>query len=207
MPEKRASYLMPVGESSSEEVISKSRFIARIKHAGSKDSALEFIKEVSSEHSAAHHNAYAFIIGDPGHSSETGYSDDGEVSGCAGKPMLSILQHKGIGDVAAVVTRYYGGTKLGTGGLVRAYSSTLQLALQQLELTEQVAMIRANVKIDYQFENSLRALFDRYGIAFPKPEYGDMLTLRATFPEDKTEQIKNEIMDLTRGKARVEITS
>ena len=115
MSDKRTSYLIPSGTASSEQLISKSRFIATVGHTNSKKAAMSFIEKVKDAHSGAHHNTFAFIIGSPEGSSETGYSDDGEVSGCAGKPILSILQHKAIGDVVAVVTRYYGGTKLGTG--------------------------------------------------------------------------------------------
>ena len=203
MSEKKSAYLMPGGTASSEQVISKSRFIATLSHTGSKDSTMRFIKEVSSAHPGAHHNAYAYIIGDPGGSSETGYSDDGEVSGCAGKPVLSILQHKGIGDVAAVVTRYYGGTKLGTGGLVRAYSGTLMMALDKLELKERVATVQVSIQITYQYESPLRALFKKHGVIFPEPEYTDTLTVRTDIPEDKAEEIKNELMNMTRGSAKI----
>lgn len=203
MSETKSSYLMPSGSAEAEQLISKSRFIALVSHAASKDSAMSIIKEAAAAHAGAHHNAYAYIIGDPGGSAETGYSDDGEVSGTAGKPILSILQHKGIGDIAAVVTRYYGGTKLGTGGLVRAYSGTLTMALENLTLIERVAMVTVSIEIAYQFESPLRTLFEKHGVTFPEPEYTDTLTIRTDLPEDKAEEIKNEIMNLTRGQAKI----
>jgi len=198
---------MPSGTVSSEQLISKSRFIAAVTYAGDKNEAMSFIKKISASHPGAHHNSFAFIIGSPEGSSETGYSDDGEVSGCAGKPILSILRHRAIGNVAAVVTRYYGGTKLGTGGLVRAYSSTLMLALDKLELREHVLLITVSVTIPYQFESPLRQLFKKNGIGFSNPIYSDEVSVRTDLPEDKAEYIKSEVMNLARGQAKIEIIS
>ena len=205
MSDKKSSYQIPSGTASSEQLISKSRFIATVTYAADKNEAMRFIKKVSSSHPGANHNSFAFIIGSPEGSSETGYSDDGEVSGCAGKPILSILQHKAIGNVAAVVTRYYGGTKLGTGGLVRAYSGTLMLALDKLGLREHVPLITVSVTIPYQFESLLRHLFEKNGIGFNDPIYGEAVSVRTDLPENKAEHIKSEIMNLTRGQARIEI--
>ena len=203
MSDKKPSYLIPSGTASSEQIINKSRFIASVAHAVDKREAMSFIKTISESHPGAHHNTYAFIIGSPEGSSETGYSDDGEVSGCAGKPILSILQHKAIGDVAAVVTRYYGGTKLGTGGLVRAYSGTLMLALEKLKLREYVSLTSVSVTIPYQFESPLRHLFEKHGIVFNEPAYTQEVTVLADLPQDKVEIIRSEIMNLTRGQARI----
>ncbi len=203
MTDKKSSYQIPSSTASSEQLISKSRFIAAVTHAGSKDKAMSFIKKISDSHPGAHHNTYAFIIGSPEGSSETGYSDDGEVSGCAGKPILSILQHKAIGDVAAVVTRYYGGTKLGTGGLVRAYSATLTLALDKLRLVERVPMLSVSIEFPYQFESPLRHLFEKHGIGFNDPVYTEQVSVTADVPQDIAELIKSEIMNLTRGQAGI----
>lgn len=207
MKQRKSSYQTPGGIARAEELISKSRFIASVCGARDKESAISFIKEISESHPGAHHNAYAYIIGDPGGSAQTGYSDDGEVGGCAGKPILSILEHKAIGDVCAVVTRYYGGTKLGTGGLVRAYSGTLISALDKLELREHVLLINVSVTFPYQFESALRGLFERRGLTFNKPLYTDEVFLHTGLPEDSAEEIKSEILNLTRGQARIEIES
>jgi uncharacterized YigZ family protein len=204
LPDKKSSYQTPSNTAYSEQLISKSRFIASVAHAVDKDGAMGFIKKVKQAHSGAHHNTFAFIIGSLEGSSETGYSDDGEVSGCAGKPILSILQHKAIGDVAAVVTRYYGGTKLGTGGLVRAYSGTLMLALNKLELRQHVSLITVSVTFPYQYESPLRGLFEKHGIGFNEPVYTDVVSVHADFPEDNADNLKSEIMNLTRGQARIE---
>lgn len=203
MSDKKPSYQIPSGTAASEQLISKSRFIATVAHAVDKREAMSFIKTISESNPGASHNTYAFIIGSPEGSSDTGYSDDGEVSGCAGKPILSILQHKAIGDIAAVVTRYYGGTKLGTGGLVRAYSGTLMLALEKLKLREYVSLTSVSVTIPYQFESPLRHLFEKHGIVFNEPAYTDEVTVLADLPQDKVEIIRSEIMNLTRGQARI----
>ena len=112
----KSPYLVPAERIETEQEIKKSRFIATVGHAADKESALHFIKEISAAHSGASHNTYAFIAGNPNGGAEVGFNDDGEIGGTAGKPILSVLQMRGIGDVVAVVTRYFGGTRLGTGG-------------------------------------------------------------------------------------------
>jgi len=202
---KKSSYLIPSATATAEQRINKSRFIAAVGHTDSKKAAMSFIENLKNAHPGAHHYTYAFVAGSPLHSSEIGFSDDGEVSGTAGKPILSILRHKGIGEIVAVVTRYYGGTKLGTGGLVRAYSGTLMLALDKLPLTEHAQMLSVTIIFPYQYENPLRVLFQKNSIEFNKPLYSEEVTVSTGLPEDKAEDIKSEIMNLTRGRARINI--
>ncbi|NLG62975.1 MAG: hypothetical protein GX539_12100, partial [Candidatus Cloacimonetes bacterium] len=101
-------------------MVQRSRFIATLAHAPDVESARAFIEEVRAEFPDATHNCWAFVAGPPGSTSHVGFSDAGEPHGTAGRPMLDVLLHSGIGEVAAVVTRYFGGVKLGKGGLVRA---------------------------------------------------------------------------------------
>ena len=204
---KSSSYPIPIGTVTEEQLINKSRFIAVVGHADGIEAAMSFIDNVKDTHPRAHHNTYAFIAGSPLSSPPIGFSDDGEVSGTAGKPILSILQHKGIGEIAAVVTRYYGGTKLGTGGLVRAYSGTLMLALDKLHLKDRVQMLGVSIRVPYQYESPLRLLFERNSIEFNEPLYSEEVTVAAELPEDKAEDIKSAIMNLTRGRARIDIIS
>lgn len=112
----KSSYPVPAETIEAEQEIKKSRFIATVGHAPDKDSAVRFIEEISAKHSGASHNTYAFIAGNPNGGAEVGFNDDGEIGGTAGKPILTVLQMRGIGEVVAVVTRYFGGTRLGTGG-------------------------------------------------------------------------------------------
>ena len=122
-----------------EIVEKKSRFIAQIRHVKEEDEALDFIASVKKEHSQARHNVYAYIIkGDEGKSSRIRFTDDGEPSGTAGKPVLETMQHANLSNVACVVTRYFGGTLLGTGGLVRAYSGSVKAAIDSAKSSEEL---------------------------------------------------------------------
>lgn len=153
-----------------EIVEKKSRFICQIKHVESEEEALAFIADIKKTHSQARHNVYAYIIkGSEGESDRIRFTDDGEPSQTAGKPTLEILQHENLKNVACVVTRYFGGTLLGTGGLVRAYSGSVKAAVDKArELSELVEMI------DYEtltktcsyseFESLKRRITDAGGI-------------------------------------------
>ncbi len=110
-------YKVPSGSITEEQKIKRSRFITSIARANNINKAKEFIETISTKYSDATHNCYAFIAGNPYSTTDIGFGDDGEVTGTAGKPMLGVLQHKKIGEIVVVVTRYYGGVKLGTGGL------------------------------------------------------------------------------------------
>src|SRR6185312_17010598 len=128
-------YLVPAARHRAEQTISRSRFICTVDRVSSADTAQRFLREMNDEFPDATHNCWAYLVGPPGSTDRIGMSDAGEPHGTAGRPMLTVLQHSGIGDVAAVVTRYYGGAKLGTGGLVKAYGGAVQHALATLPLT------------------------------------------------------------------------
>ena len=162
-----------------------------------------FIKKVSGKHQSATHNTFAYVIGNPNGGADVGFNDDGEVGGTAGKPILSVLQMRGIGDVAAVVTRYFGGTKLGTGGLVRAYSGTITMALDNLKLKEHVNLVEIKITVGYEFENAIRTLFDREGLKIKDVLYAEEVCMIADIPESITYRLQSEIMDSTRGRARI----
>ena len=125
-------YPVPAAVHRVEQEISRSRFITTVARASTIDEATDFIRRVGAEFADATHNCWAYVIGPPGDTARIGMSDAGEPHGTAGRPMLSALLYSGVGDVVAVVTRYYGGTKLGTGGLVRAYGGGVQQALATL---------------------------------------------------------------------------
>ena len=128
--------LFTIESSATAEIVEKkSRFIAQIQHVETEDEALEFITSVKKEHAQARHNVYAYIVKAGENKSERiRFTDDGEPSGTAGKPTLETLQHSNLTNVACVVTRYFGGTLLGTGGLVRAYSGAVKAAIEAAEV-------------------------------------------------------------------------
>src|SRR5471030_2975861 len=142
-------YPVPAARHRVEQSIERSRFLCTIQRAGTSEHAHAFIKELNAEFPDATHNCWAFVAGAPGDTNHIGMSDDGEPHGTAGRPMLTVLLHSGVGEIAAVVTRYYGGTKLGTGGLVKAYGGTVQLALEALPLAERVDYVDLAVTFGY----------------------------------------------------------
>jgi uncharacterized YigZ family protein len=144
-------YPVPAGRARVEEVISRSRFITTAGPAASVDEAKAFIAAVRAEFPDATHNCYAFAAGPPGSTAMAGMSDDGEPSGTAGRPMLAVVLGSGVGDLAVVVTRYFGGTKLGTGGLVRAYSGGVKAVLAELPLREKVTLATALLSAAYHW--------------------------------------------------------
>lgn len=202
----KSTYLIPSRPVTVEQEIKKSRFIATAGHASDKDAAMHFIESVRKEHPSAHHNCYAYIAGSPFDTTEIGFSDDGEVGGTAGKPMLSVLQHKGIGEIVAVVTRYFGGVRLGTGGLVRAYTSSVTLALDALPLKKLVAVREVGITVPYQYENAVRLAFDKFNIVIEDAVYTDEVVIKAAVPEDTLEELTDEIMNATRGGAQISVS-
>ncbi|MFV0575728.1 MAG: YigZ family protein [Vibrio sp.] len=142
-------YLIPVNEVIFEEEIKKSVFITHLAHTPSVESAKAFVESVKAKHSAARHNCWGFVAGRPEDSLLWGFSDDGEPSGTAGKPILAQLSGSGIGEMTAVVTRYSGGIKLGTGGLVKAYGGGVQQALKQVQTIEKKITVQIQLRLDY----------------------------------------------------------
>ena len=133
-----AEYLIPKSAVVFEEEIKKSRFITYLQHTEGLEQAKAFWAEIKAQHPNARHHCWAAVAGRPTDSQQLGFSDDGDPAGTAGKPMLSALQGSQIGEISAVVVRYYGGILLGTGGLVRAYGNGVQQALKLLETERKV---------------------------------------------------------------------
>lgn len=155
-----SNYKVPAGPHKVEEVIKNSQFITRIRNVESSQQAKDFVKEMNQTYPDARHHCWAYIVGNPESTTLIGCSDDGEPSGTAGKPMLNVLQHAGIGDIAIVCTRYFGGVKLGTGGLARAYGGGVKLALEQLSLAEKIEYQEIQLTLEYSqlkdFEHILK---------------------------------------------------
>lgn len=144
-----AEYLIPKSAVVFEEEIKKSRFITYLQHTEGLEQAKAFWAEIKSQHPNARHHCWAAVAGKPTDSQQLGFSDDGEPAGTAGKPMLSALLGSQVGEISAVVVRYYGGILLGTGGLVRAYGNGVQQALKLLETERKVERQLFQVHCDY----------------------------------------------------------
>lgn len=196
------SYEVPAGVSTAELTIKKSRFIATVGRAGTRDEAEDFIESVRVLHPTASHNCYAFLACAPG-GTDIGFGDDGEVSGTAGRPMMTLLEHSGIGEIAAVVTRYFGGIKLGPGGLLRAYTDSLRAALEELELKEQVPVRAGHLVFSYPHENSIRILFEKSGVTITGVERGEDVRFDFTAPFGVAASLEERVASLTRGKSSI----
>lgn len=148
-------YPTAAGPVDAEIVINKSRFLAALRPVSTREAALAALDAIRAAHPGAHHHCYAYLIGSPA-SGHAAMSDDGEPSGTAGRPIFSVIGHKGVGDVLVVVTRYFGGIKLGAGGLVRAYSGAAEAVLSAMVVVEQVFETRMTLFLDFAQEQMIR---------------------------------------------------
>lgn len=197
-------YPIPARTHRVEQEIQRSRFITTVAHAPTIEAARAFIDSIREEFPDATHNCWAFAAGPPGDTAAIGMSDDGEPHGTAGRPMLTALLHGGVGEIAAVVTRYFGGTKLGTGGLVRAYTSSVQQALESLPTRERVDRTTLEVEIDYAHVDALRRILPDHEAEIEGEEYGAAVRYRIVLPEEGAQAFRRAVMDLSHGQAGVE---
>ncbi|MFT5082104.1 MAG: putative YigZ family protein [Lentisphaeria bacterium] len=175
MKNSHHSYLVPEATVQVEYEIKKSRFIARAAFAEDRDRALQCVGQAKADYADARHHCWAYLIGDPCSPLTAAMSDDGEPSGTAGKPILNVLQHKSVGNIVLVVIRYFGGIKLGAGGLVRAYSSAAQLAMDTLTTVEHRILVSAKVSGTYALEQPLRHWLGLHDGVLDKVVYGEAI--------------------------------
>lgn len=194
---KKTIYAPGVGEI----IEKKSRFIATVQIVHSEDEAIQFIDRMKKKYWDATHNCWAFVIGDRQELMRC--SDDGEPQGTAGRPMLDVLLGEEVHDVAVVVTRYFGGTLLGTGGLVRAYSRAVQEGLAQSIIIEQRYGVLLQVVTDYNGIGKLQYLFGQEKLPILDAQYTDIVTLKVLIPKQRVEAICKSITEATNGKARM----
>lgn len=188
------------GEGEIEE--KKSRFLGKVKPVSTEEEAIAFIESIKKQYWDARHNCYAFIIGE--HSESMRCSDDGEPSGTAGKPMLEVLQNNGLKNVVAVVTRYFGGTLLGTGGLVRAYTQATQAALEEAQIATMTMMSILEIRTDYNAIGKIKYMFAQADTLIMGEEYGVDVTVTIAVPLSEKENVQKKIVEATNGKAVIE---
>jgi uncharacterized YigZ family protein len=197
-------YRIPAKKTRTEIQVSNSRFIASAAPVFSVEEAKAFIHEVRHEFSDASHHVPAFLIG-YGQSVMAHCSDDGEPSGTAGRPALAVLQGSGLGDIAVIVTRYFGGTKLGTGGLVRAYTDAVKAVLEILPLAEKVPTHTAMIVIPYAlYEQSKLMIQDQQGKILNE-EFSAEITITIQFMVEHFEKFNLKLLELSRGRIQAEI--
>lgn len=199
-----ADYPIPARRHRVEDSIRRSRFITTLAHAADRDAARSFVNSIRAEFPEATHNCWAFVAGPPGDTAHIGLSDDGEPSGTAGRPMLNVLLHSDVGEIAAVVTRYFGGTKLGTGGLVRAYGQGVRHALETLPQTLKVARRRLRIRLDYPDLGALERLLADGRAEVVAEDYGVAVELTLSLAAADATAFREQLTGLTSGRARIE---
>ena len=197
------SYNVPQKPLIDEQIIKKSRFITHITRSSNKDEAKTFIQNIKAQYPDARHHCWAYIAGHPTATTDIGFSDDGEPSGTAGKPILNVHHHRDIGEITLVVVRYFGGIKLGAGGLVRAYSSSASLAMDKLETETLVPCKSFNITFDYHFEASIQHLLHNCGVTIESSNYTEHIMLKISIPTLQIETFDSQLINLTAGKVTI----
>jgi len=192
-------YKIPSKLYRTEETIKRSRFIATVAHAVTEEDAKAFISIIKNEFPDATHNCWAYVAGPPGDTARIGMSDDGEPHGTAGKPILTVLLHSEIGEIVAVVTRYFGGTKLGTGGLVRAYSGSVKNALAGLSIKEKRDVITLTAILDYSKITAVRQMIESFNSEIIEAKYEADVSFKIELPKNNKDSFIHAITDLTGG--------
>ncbi|QUT02269.1 IMPACT family protein [Proteus terrae] len=193
------AYLIPDETVEFSEEIKKSRFITFIAHTEGIDAAKAYIQSIKEQFPDARHHCWAFVAGRPDDSQQLGFSDDGEPTGTAGKPILAPLLGSGMGEVTAVVVRYFGGIKLGTGGLVRAYGSGVQQALKLLPTKTKVPQLRFSVACEYSLVSLLEQVVEQYHGQVLSSEYTDKVTFILSLPAMHSGEVEVKLRDISRG--------
>lgn len=199
-------YPIPEKFTETEIVVVNSRFIASAAPVFSNDEARAFINSVKERFPDATHHVPAYVIG-YGNSVSAYCTDDGEPSGSAGRPLLAVVQGSGLGDICVVVTRYFGGTKLGIGGLVRAYGDAGKAVLEILPRAEKIPTYTVMMAVEYTYFERVRLLLKKYRAQTLDEDFGADVTITARFIEEKLEPFQHELSELTRGQNQAEIMS
>lgn len=175
---KADDYIVPAKQYSSESKIKASRFICTVLYAETKEQAELQLQELKKKYYDANHNCFAWKISE----TEWRYSDDGEPSGTAGKPIFMAIEGSGLLQVLCVVTRYFGGTKLGTGGLIRAYGESASQALKEAPYTIKTHWENIQIRFDYTFENIIRRALESHHGRIVQSDYSDRVKMQLALP-------------------------
>jgi uncharacterized YigZ family protein len=195
------SYQVPAQLAQVELEVKRSKFLTFAAPAVNRQEAEDFIRTLRKQHPQANHVCWAYIAGDPDTTIRS-MSDDGEPSGTAGMPMLKVLEYSGYGDIVVAVVRYFGGTKLGTGGLQRAYSDAVSLVLTALSMTLKVHRTTLQLAYDYTYDGSISRLLERYDIEDIESNYAQQVTLSAAIASNELNTFKTELTNITAGNVK-----
>ena len=203
-----SSYTTIEGRAVAEIEEKKSRFIASLAHVETEEEALAFLEEIRAANRMARHNVYAYILreGGAGAAGRVRYSDDGEPQKTAGLPTLEVLQHAGLTDVACVVTRYFGGVLLGTGGLVRAYTQATQAGIDAAQLVVVSRCVDLRIRIAYPRYELLMHLAADHGAKVLSSDFADAVTLHLRMLDGTQQPLLDALTALERGQEDVEVS-
>lgn len=193
------SYLIATNDVVDETIVTRSRFICYLHPCDSTEKAKELIKASQILHPQANHHCYAFVVGSAQDSQGYGFSDDGEPGGTAGRPMLAVLQGSGIGQVCAIVVRYFGGTKLGTGGLQRAYGGSVRQALTFLQSKTKIAMVHKTLACQYSQVNDILHLLSMVEGKVISQAYQQAVEFELAIPWDKVDSFQQQLQTMSSG--------
>lgn len=197
-------YSIPLVEIRREHVVVNSRFIATLAPVFTPEEARAFISRIKKEFADASHNVPAYIIGG-GNTITEFCSDDGEPAGTSGKPALAVLRGSGLGDVVVVVTRYFGGTLLGTGGLVKAYTESAQLVVNAVQRGRRVQVYVSMLALPYNLLERVRLMVGRNGGEVIGEDFAGDITMTLQFPVESFEGFQKELQELSAGKLKAEV--
>jgi uncharacterized YigZ family protein len=191
------SYYTVKDEASFEFEEKKSIFIGNVKRVASEEEAKEFVAKIKNKYKDARHNVFAYVIGE--NMGIQRYSDDGEPQGTAGIPTIDVIKNKAITDVAVVVTRYFGGILLGTGGLARAYSKAASEAINNGNIVLKVRGKQLVIDVNYDLLGKIQYAFEQRQWFIDKVEYTDKVSIISKFETDHIEEVKKCIMEIASG--------
>ena len=196
-----SEYIIPAGYGEAEYIDKKSRFIGQVQHAESVSEAMAFVESVRRKHADATHNVWAYVLAD----GQMRWSDDGEPGGASGQPTRNVFRSANVCDVVCVVTRYFGGILLGSGGLVRAYSKAASMALEAAGRARMAEWQSVAVECSYAHYERLRRLLEGEGAQDMSGDFAEFVTVTCLLPAGVPEQIGGRITDITAGGARMSV--
>ncbi|MFC6204436.1 YigZ family protein [Psychrobacter urativorans] len=173
--------------------IKKSEFITYAYPVTSREQAMFHVEQLREQYADARHHCWAYIIGDPDNTTSAGFDDDGEPSGTAGRPILNVLQHKSIGNIIVIVVRYFGGIKLGAGGLTRAYAGSAQAAVDAMQLCPYVPMTQLQILAQFATEGQCRYIVESLNGTIDSVDYSKEVRLSVTIAEADIEALKQRL--------------
>jgi uncharacterized YigZ family protein len=199
----QARYPIPAEVCRCETEVQRSVFITTIRQASSLEGAAAFVTQIKTEFPDANHNCWAYLVGPPGSSDRIGLSDDGEPHGAAGKPLLTCLQYSCIGDIAIVVSRYFGGIKLGKGGMVKAYTLAAQNGLKDLVVAEKIDWRHLAFSCDYGLLQQIELLLPRFEGEIRERKFAEAVAFQIRCPTEQTEALSAALIDLSQGRIHI----